>query len=154
MKLYEIDEALAECFDPETGEIVDIDSYENLQGERDKKIEGIACIIKNRQALIDALKAEKKRMDDRIATLETQNENTKAFLDSVLQGHRFETEKAVCSYRKSTRVDITDISKIPDEYLNVKTEIAPMKTAIKQALKEDKEVPGCALIETNNLSIK
>ena len=154
MKLYEIDEALAECFDPETGEIVDIDSYENLQGERDKKIEGIACIIKNRQALIDALKAEKKRMDDRIGTLETQNENTKAFLDSVLQGQRFETEKAVCSYRKSTRVDITDISKIPDEYLNVKTEIAPMKTAIKQALKEDKEVPGCALIETNNLSIK
>lgn len=154
MKLYEIDEALAECFDPETGEIVDIDSYENLQGERDKKIEGIACIIKNRQALIDALKAEKKRMDDRIATLEAQNENTKAFLDSVLQGHRFETEKAVCSYRKSTRVDITDISKIPDEYMNIKTEIAPMKTAIKQALKEDKEVPGCALIETNNLSIK
>lgn len=154
MKLYEIDEALAECFDPETGEIVDIDSYENLQGERDKKIEGIACIIKNRQALIDALKAEKKRMDDRISTLETQNDNTKAFLDSVLQGHRFETEKAVCSYRKSTRVDITDISKIPDEYLNVKTEIAPMKTAIKQALKEDKDVPGCALIETNNLSIK
>ena len=154
MKLYEIDEALAECFDPETGEIVDIDSYENLQGERDKKIEGIACIIKNRQALIDALKAEKKRMDDRIATLETQNDNTRAFLDSVLQGHRFETEKAVCSYRKSTRVDITDISKIPDEYLNVKTEIAPMKTAIKQALKDNKEVPGCALIETNNLSIK
>lgn len=154
MKLYEIDEALVECFDPETGEIVDIDSYENLQGERDKKIEGIACIIKNRQALIDALKAEKKRMDDRIATLETQNDNTKAFLDSVLQGHRFETEKAVCSYRKSTRVDITDISKIPDEYLNVKTEIAPMKTAIKQALKDNKDVPGCALIETNNLSIK
>ena len=154
MKLYEIDEALVECFDPETGEIVDIDSYENLQGERDKKIEGIACIIKNRQALIDALKAEKKRMDDRIATLENQNDNTKAFLDSVLDGHRFETEKAVCSYRKSTRVDITDISKIPDEYLNVKTEIAPMKTAIKQALKDNKGVPGCALIETNNLSIK
>lgn len=154
MKLYEIDEALVECFDPETGEIVDLDAYENLQGERDKKIEGIACIIKNRQALIDALKAEKKRMDERIATLENQNDNTKAFLDNVLDGHRFETEKAVCSYRKSTRVDITDISKIPDEYLNVKTEIAPMKTAIKQALKEDKEVPGCALIETNNLSIK
>lgn len=154
MKLYEIDEALVECFDPETGEVTDLDAYENLQGERDKKIEGIACIIKNRQALIDALKAEKKRMDDRIATLENQNDNTKAFLDSVLQGHRFETEKAVCSYRKSTRVDITDISKIPDEYLNVKTEIAPMKTAIKQALKDNKDVPGCALIETNNLSIK
>ena len=154
MKLYEIDEALAQCFDPETGEIVDIDSYENLQGERDKKIEGIACIIKNRQALIDALKTEKKRMDERIATLENQNDNTKAFLDSVLDGHRFETEKAVCSYRKSTRVDITDMSKIPDEYMNVKTEYAPMKTAIKQALKDNKKVPGCALIETNNLSIK
>lgn len=154
MKLYEIDEALAECFDPETGEIVDIDSYENLQGERDKKIEGIACIIKNRQALIDALKAEKKRMDDRIATLENQNDNTKAFLDSILNGKRFETGKVLCSYRKSTRVDITDISKIPDEYMNVKTEYAPMKTAIKQALKDNKEVPGCALIETNNLSIK
>ena len=154
MKLYEIDEALIECFDPETGEIVDLDSYENLQGERDKKIEGIACIIKNRQALIDALKTEKKRMDERIATLENQNDNTKAFLDSVLDGHRFETEKAVCSYRKSTKVDITDMSKIPDEYMNIKTEYAPMKTAIKQALKDNKEVPGCALIETNNLSIK
>lgn len=154
MKLYEIDEALAQCFDPETGEIVDAEAYENLQGERDKKIEGIACIIKNRQALIDELEKESKRMAERVSVLKTQNENTKAFLDSILHGQRFETAKAVCSYRKSTRVDITDMSKIPDEYMNVKTEIAPMKTAIKQALKDNKEVPGCALIETNNLSIK
>lgn len=154
MKLYEIDEALAECFDPETGEVTDLDAYENLQGERDKKIEGIACIIKNRQALINELKAEGKRVAERVSALEVQNKNTEAFLDSILNGKRFETGKVLCSYRKSTRVDITDMSKIPDEYMNVKTEYAPMKTAIKQALKDNKEVPGCALIETNNLSIK
>ena len=154
MKLYEIDEALVECFDPETGEVTDIDSYEGLQEERDKKIEGIACIIKNRQALINELKAEGKRVAERVSALEVQNKNTEAFLDSILNGKRFETGKVLCSYRKSTRVDITDMSKIPDEYMNVKTEYAPMKTAIKQALKDNKKVPGCALIETNNLSIK
>ena len=45
MKLYEIDNAIYECVN-EDGEVIDPEKLEELQMERDKKIEGIACWIK------------------------------------------------------------------------------------------------------------
>ena len=42
MKLYEIDEAILNCIDTETGEIIDADQLDKLTMERDTKIENVA----------------------------------------------------------------------------------------------------------------
>ena len=47
MKLYEIDEAILNCIDTETGEIIDADQLDKLTMERDTKIENVACWIKD-----------------------------------------------------------------------------------------------------------
>ena len=47
MKLYEIDNAILECIDMETGEIIDIDKLNELELERESKIEGVAGWIKD-----------------------------------------------------------------------------------------------------------
>ena len=154
MKLYEIDEALEKCFDPETGEIIDADMFEKLSTAREDKIEGVGCIIKNREALIETMKAEKARLTERIAQLTERNEKTKDFLDYVLAGHKFETARVKCSYRKSKAVEIVDQNKIPEEYITVTTKESPDKVAIGAALKDGKDVPGCCMVEHNNLTVK
>jgi len=154
MKLYEIDEALEKCFDPETGEIVDEEAFNALLEEKDKKIEGVMCIVKNRAALIAELKAEKKRITDRITSLENRNEGTIGFLDHVLAGHSFETAKGRCSYRKSQAVNILDVAKIPKKYVEEVYDLKPDKAAIKKAINGGEKVPGAELEERNSLSVK
>ena len=63
MKLYEIDPAIdaliEKLIDPETGEITDTSAIEALEMEKAKKIENLACYIKNLTADAAAYKAEK-----------------------------------------------------------------------------------------------
>ena len=45
MKLYEIDQAILNCIDLETGEIIDTEQLDKLTMEREAKLENIACWI-------------------------------------------------------------------------------------------------------------
>ena len=63
--LYEIDNAIMECIDFETGEIVDFERLEELQMERERKLENVALWIKNLKSDADAIKAEKQVLDER-----------------------------------------------------------------------------------------
>lgn len=56
MTLYEIDSAIMDCVDEETGEIIDLEKLEALNIERDKKVEGIALAVKNYAAEAKAIK--------------------------------------------------------------------------------------------------
>lgn len=60
MNLYEIDSAILDCVDAETGEIFDMDKFEELSLTRDAKVENICLWIKNLKAEAEALKAEKR----------------------------------------------------------------------------------------------
>ena len=60
MTIFDIDEAILNLVDEETGEVVDIEALEALEMERDKKVSNIACWIKQLDAEAEAIKAEKK----------------------------------------------------------------------------------------------
>lgn len=154
LKLYEIDEALAACFDPETGEVLDDGAFDALAEAREKKIEGVGLMVKSKAALVAELKEEKKRITDRIAVLENQNRGTREFLARYLGGKKFETARVRYSYRKATAVQIEDATKIPEKYIRTKITKEPDKVAIKDALKAGEEVPGAELREGANLIIK
>ena len=47
MTLYEIDNAILDCIDLETGEIIDVDKLNELQLEKETKIENVALWIKD-----------------------------------------------------------------------------------------------------------
>ena len=65
MTIYEIDQAIMECVDLETGEIIDTDKLNELELERESKIEGVACWIKDLKAEAEALKNEKQALAER-----------------------------------------------------------------------------------------
>ena len=60
MTLYDIDQRLLDLIDTESGEIEDMEAFEELQMERDRKLEGIALAYKNFTAEAKALGEQKK----------------------------------------------------------------------------------------------
>ena len=152
MKLYEIDQQILDCIDSETGELIDPERLSALMMERDAKIEGVALWVKNLESEVLALKAEKDAFAERERVTKSKVERLKKWLSDALGGQKFSTTKCAVSFRRSLKTEILDADSIPTEYLKVKTE--PDVTAIKNALKDGQEVPGCQLIENQNISIK
>lgn len=152
--LYQIDQAILECLDAETGEIIDAEKLNALFMEKNQKIENIALWIKNLQADALAYKAEKDAFAARQKAAENKVESLKAYLVSALDGQKFSTAKCAVSFRKSEAVQVDDVNSIPAEWIRTKTTIEPDKTAIKAAIKAGQEITGCKLVENTNISIK
>lgn len=154
MTLYEIDKAILACIDGETGEIIDADALAALSMERDKKVDGVALWIKNLLAEADALEAEKKAFEERAKAAKTKADSLKRYLTDTLGGKKFKTTRVQVTFRPSHPVEITDESAIPKEYIVTKTETAPDKKAISEALKNGIAVPGARLGDVLNPQIK
>lgn len=156
MNLFEIDSAILDCVDVETGEIFDAVKFEELAMERDVKIENICLWIKNLKAEAEALKAEKDAFAQRQKAAENKMESLKKYIASYLDGAPFKTAKCAVSFRKSESVEIDEgvnVANIPDEYLRFK-EPEVNKTELKKALKAGKRIEGVSLVEKQNIQIK
>ena len=146
MKLYEIDQAILNCIDLETGEIIDTEQLDKLTMEREAKLENVACWIKE-------LKAEKMAFAKRQQVAENKMESLKKYLAYALDGQAFKTTRASVTFRKSQAVEIADIYKLDENYLRYKEPEAD-KTAIKEAIKQGKTVAGATLVENTSVIIK
>lgn len=154
MTLYEIDEAILDLVDEETGEVIDLDALAALEMERDKKISNVACWIKDLKAEAEAIKAEKMNLAKRQATCENKVEQLKKYLADALGGVKFKDSRCSISYRKSESVQLDDLAllKLPDEF--VKVEKSPRLTEIKNAIKEGQSFEGVKLVTNNNIQIR
>lgn len=153
MNLYEINSAILECVDMETGEIIDFEKLESLQEERDVKIENISCWIKNLSSDAEQLKQEADKLMQRKKVAENKAESLKKYLFGFLDGEKFKTAKVSISYRSSESVDVEDTNLIPKEFLRYK-DPEPDKTLIKAALKAGHELPGAQIVKKQSIVIK
>lgn len=155
MTLYELNEAIRNFefdIDEETGEILNAGELDALGLAREEKAENVAIYIKNLRADAEALKAEKKVLAARQASIERKIDSLASYLGFCLEGKPLSTAKCVVSYRKSETVECDDISKVPEEYLKYASPTLD-KTAIKAAIKEGKDT-GCRLETHTNILIK
>lgn len=165
MTLYEIDNAILACVDQETGEIIDGKALTALQMERDKKIENVACWVKDLKAEAEALKNEIASLTARKKAAENKVERLKSWLAEALDGEIFSTSKVKVSYTHSTKLNVIDEQSVvnyiqthcqeSEQYLKfLLPEIR--KDAVKDAMKrgELKEVPGCCLDVSESVVIK
>ena len=158
MKLYEIDNAILNCIDTETGEVIDIDKLNELQLERDTKIENVACWIKDLKAEAEAIKAEKLALAERQKAAENKAESLKKWLAYALDGEKFSTARCSVSFKKTEAVEVTEcgleaLMKEHDELLTYKAP-EPDKKAIKQAIKDGLNVDGVQLVQNVSTIIK
>ena len=156
--LYEIDNEILSCVDLETGEVIDTERLDSLQMEREKKVEAVACWVKDLKAEAEAIKAEKQILADRQKAAENKAESLKRWLAYALNGEKFKTAKCAVSFRKSESVEVTEegleaLMKGHDELLTYKKP-EPNKTAIKQAINDGLSVAGVQLVQNVSTIIK
>jgi hypothetical protein len=155
VNLYEIEDAILDCVDQESGDIVDIEKLEALEMERDAKISNIACWIKDLKAEAEAIKAEKQNLDKRLKADTNKAEQLKNYLDGYLNGAKFKDARCAISYRKSVSTEIAedlDLNALPDGCKTIKVEAN--KNAIKEALQNGEVIEGCSLVEKSNIQIR
>lgn len=158
MNIYEIDNEMLSLIDEETGEIKDYEAFEELQMQREEKIENTALWYKNLVAESKAIREEEKALAERRKSLENKAESLKNFVNRTLQGNKFSTSKVAISYRKSTAVEVDDkfidyAMKNNNDLLTFKRP-EPNKTVIKGMLQGGFDIPHAELVERNNMSIK
>lgn len=152
--LYEIDFEIMNCIDFETGEVVDVEKLTELQMEREHKIESVALWVKNLRAEAAAYKAEKDAFAKREKKAKNKVESLEKWLTNALNGEKLTTNRVAVSFRKSKRVEVLDDSKIPENYMTETVTIAPDKKGIREAIEYGLKVPGCELVERNNIQIE
>jgi hypothetical protein len=167
MKLYELENdylALMQAIDDEEiPEDAIADTLEAIKGEIEVKADNIACLLKNIEADMLAIKAEEIRLAERRKTKEKAHERLKQYLSDVLQRmsiDKVETARNKITFRKSESVEMLDeeafIKWAQDNRDDLLTFSAPKanKTEIKKALKVGTEIVGAQLISKNNIQIK
>lgn len=161
MHLYEIKNEYIELlesieYDAETGEMINADRVEEIEGEFKDKAEAIACYIKDLEAEAEAIKAEqKKRMAKATAKL-NKAEYLKGYLKDTmlaLEMNKFETDKCEVKFRKSQSVNILNEELIPMDFKKEEITYKVDKTAIKNFIKDGGEVRGAVLETKQNIQI-
>lgn len=165
MKLYELANdyvALMQAIDnEELPEECIADTLEAITGEIEIKADNIACMLKNIEAEVKAIKEEEANLATRRKTKEKAYERLKEYLSATLQSlsiDKVETSRNKITFRKSESVEIDDtfIEWAQNNREDLLKYSAPTadKTEIKKLLKGGAELQGAQLISKQNIQIK
>lgn len=159
--LYEINQAIIDTIDTETGEILDVERLNALQMARNEKLENIALYIKNLDAETAAIVEEIGKLTERRRRKENKADYLRQYLQLALDGQRFETAKCAVNYRKSQAVELENEKDFVEwasangrDDLLTYQQPKVNKTEVKAALKAGADIPGAALVERNNMQIR
>ena len=124
------------------------------QNLHDKAI-NYGYVIKTLESEADIIDAEIKRLQELKKSRANAVDKLKTNITEAMELFGISAVKAPTfklSFRKSESIECDEF--IDSNYCTVKTSIAPDKVAIKQAIKDGKDVVGARLIIKNNLQIK
>ena len=160
--LYEIDQAILDCVDLETGEILDGEKLTALQMEREAKLEGVALWVKDLKAEAEAVKAEADKLNARKKALDNKIESIKTWLAAALNGEKLKTARCNVYQNHSQKVVIDDekalidmfmASPFGEKFLRIKDPEID-KVALKDSMKQGYEYEFAHLEETESVVIK
>ena len=151
--------------DPETGEVAAtddiIEQLGQLEMERSAILEYLAKVVLDTRAGIDALKNEEKRLKERRLAMERKDERLMQILDRECAGQKTDCGVATISYRKTTRVEVSDDQTaiawlMENGHDNCYKQPAPevSKSEVKKLLQGGTEVPGLALVQDLSCSLR
>lgn len=159
MSIYDIDKAIVQLVDTETGEVSDEQALDALQMARDEKVENIGCYLKDTIAEAKAIKEEEDNLAARRKVVENRAERLKNLLAYALRGEKWNSPRLKVSYRKSVTVDLApDFVKWAEEHnpdLLTYSDPKPRKLAIKAAVQRG-DIPAdmAQVVEHENMNVK
>lgn len=163
MQLYKLTGALASVWEKIEDEETDLDLLEGtlqcIEGEIEVKIEGMGKMIAMLEGDAESLEHEITRLKKRLESRDNRIAKIKSYLKQqmIFMGkQKVSTPTFTVSIRNNPpALRITDESLIPASYMTIIPESKELnKSAIKESLKQGKEVPGAELTQGNSLVIK
>ena len=160
--LYEIDQAILDCVDMETGEILDSEKLTELNMERERKLEGVALWVKDLKAEAAAVKEEADKLTARKKALDNKIESIKNWLLYALAGEKLKTPRCSVYQTHSQKVVIDDEKALIDmfmsspfgeKFLRIKDPEID-KNALKDSMKQGYEYEFAHLETTESVVIK
>lgn len=161
--------------DPDTGEVIEDEEtfnqlYDSIQVDLQTKLDNTNCLQKMIDGELSVIDKEIERLTIEKKARERKKEWLKNRVDYFVKRqftdengnideegiHKYKLDlpHSKISYRKSDSIDVFDMDKLPKEYIKVKTEEKPDKVAIKDAIKNGKEVKGAKIVTNYNIQIK
>jgi outer membrane murein-binding lipoprotein Lpp len=161
LNIYEIDKAILDLVDPETGEVSDMEAFDSLSMDREAKIKNTALYIKNLSATVKGISDEIKALTERKRVAQNKADRLMQLLEYALAGEPFATPEVEIRYRKSKALEVSDEAAAIDwlkEYgyqdcLKVPP-VTVSKNDVTALLKEGFEIPGVSLVERTNMGVK
>lgn len=164
MKAYEIVNGMIDTLDIFLESEQNTEDKENydyvmafLKNELETKSSNIIKYIRNILLDVEVLSVEEKRLETLRKQKENKVKNLKKYLTNILltlDKKKIETELGNLSLRKSTSVEINNLEKIPEDYIQRKIEMTPNKRMLSEALKQGKNIEGAILVENYSLNIR
>jgi hypothetical protein len=176
--LFEIQDAMMNLLEygvDEDGVIIEnedefIDLYNSIQIDLNTKLDNTNCLQKLIDGEIEVIDKEIKRLTaeksarirkkewlknrvDYFVKRQFTDENGNIDEDGVHK-YKLELPHSKISYRKSDSVEVADLATLPEEYIKTKIEKSPDKIAIKNAIKDGKEIKGAKIVTNYNIQIK
>lgn len=137
-----------------------LDTLEGEAGELETKAISVAAVARNMEATAASIKEAEGQMAARRKALEARAGRLRAYLMENMRHagiRRVECPQFALAIRDNPpAVDVFDAEQIPSEYMRQPEPPppAPDKTAIKEALKLGRDVPGARLVQGQRLDIK
>lgn len=155
-KLYELTGIFLEIDEMDVDDETKLDTLDSIDWEHDfsEKIENCIKVIRNKDARIEAYKAEIKRLEALKTSESKAIEEIKKRISKVMQltGHdKLDTTLFKVGFRKSKAV-IVDETKLPKKYMKAKW--SPDKKMIKELINNGSTIRGAHIEERSNLNIR
>lgn len=155
-KLYELTGIFLEIDEMDVDDETKLDTLDSIDWEHDfsEKIENCIKIIRNKNARVEAYKAEIARLDALKKSENKAIEEIKKRISEAMnltQHDKLDTTLFKVGFRKSKAV-IVDETKLPKKYMKAKW--SPDKETIKELLKGGATIRGAHIEERSNLSIR
>lgn len=158
----QIEQALENAYDPETGELLIPEEemfaqIEKITADFELLIDNIASDVKNLKAEAADVKDEKMKLAKRQSQLEARSERAKRFLAYLLKGEKWKNGRHSISYRKSDEL-VVDDGFIEWAYANdpglLKIEPEVRKADVKNAIKNGTVFEFAHIEQKNNIQVK
>lgn len=134
------------------------DTIESLKADRNEKLNSAANWYEENESKVDWATKKIKEYQAFKKHYENVNKSLDFYFNQALKSSNqseIQTKDHIIGYsRKSTRVEVPDVKKIPIDYVVEKTELKPDKNKLKADLNKGKEIPGAQLISSRKVKIQ
>ena len=131
------------------------DTLDSITDAVEEKLEAYAMVIKNIESDVEGIKSEEKRLAERRKVMENGVVRMKQAIAETLQNSgqdKVKTEKFTFSFRKSSKVEVSNIDSLPQQYVKVERTIS--RSELAKALKAGEQIEGAQLVENQSISIR